>query len=308
MVIIFQHFVGGQPTKEYPCPFSADPYAGKRVERFRKAPTKRAAPTSSESFPSKLCKVDYNSDLTILQDDSAENSLSEIRTNHTEQETRAESGNNEGEQDTHVPSLNTNPEDSEYDVECNVCHNKPVLTPKQRKGLRRKDFISMTEENDKSCFQFTGVPSVSLLKRIFSWLKPATKKLKLWNGKKKLCNTGKFGGRKRKALSLYEEYILTLVRIRRGYDVVILAYQFGVTTSQVVRVVTSWINFLAKCFKPLIKWPTTETVKGNLPSTFKDFPRTKVIIDCTEIYVEKAFRPSAQRSTWSSYKHNNTFK
>ena len=27
-----------------------------------------------------------------------------------------------------------------------------------------------------------------------------------------------------------------------------------------------------------------------------------------EIFVEKAFRPSAQRATWSSYKHSNTFK
>jgi len=89
---------------------------------------------------------------------------------------------------------------------------------------------------------------------------------------------------------------------------VLLAYQFRVTTSHVVRVVTAWINFLAKCFKPLIKWPSTETVKGNLPASFKALPRTKVIIDCTEIYVEKAFRPSAQRSTWSNYKHANTFK
>ena len=93
---------------------------------------------------------------------------------------------------------------------------------------------------------------------------------------------------------MFEEYILTLVRIRRGYDDVLLAYQFGVTTSHVIRVVTAWINFLAKCFKPLIKWHSTETVKGNVHASFKSFRRTKVIIDCTEIYEEKAFRPTAQ--------------
>lgn len=51
-----------------------------------------------------------------------------------------------------------------------------------------------------------------------------------------------------------------------------------------------------------------DVVKANLPQSFKCFPKTRVIIDCTEIYVEKAFRPAAQRATWSSYKHANTFK
>ena len=89
-------------------------------------------------------------------------------------------------------------------------------------------------------FLIYGVSSASLLKKICEWLKPATKNLKLWDGKKKLYTGGKSGGRKRRALSLFEEYILTLVRIRRGYDDVLLAYQFGVTTSHVIRVVTAW--------------------------------------------------------------------
>ena len=43
---------------------------------------------------------------------------------------------------------------------------------------------------------------------------------------------------------------------------------------------------------------------------FAGFPSTRVIIDCTEIFIEKAFRLSAQRATWSSYncKNSNTFK
>ena len=168
--------------------------------------------------------------------------------------------------------------------------------------------MNMIQENDKSCFQFTGIPSVKLLQQIFHWIKLATKKLKLWDGKKKLHAEGKSFRRKRKAMTLLEEFVLTLVRIRRGYDVALLVYQFGITTSQVVRVATAWINFLAKCFKPLIKWPTKDNVKGNLPASFNSFPRTKVIIDCTEIYVEKAFRPTAQRATWSTCKHSNTFK
>ena len=40
----------------------------------------------------------------------------------------------------------------------------------------------------------------------------------------------------------------------------------------------------------------------------REFPNTRCIIDCSEIYVEKPFRPKARRTTWSNYKHANTFK
>ena len=207
----------------------------------------------------------------------------------------------EGEQNEQV-------EPEHFDLQCDNCGHKLKLNLKQRKRLRREGFIQMVTESDASCFQYTGVPSVALLKHIFSWLKPAAEKIKLWDGKKKQYTTGKSGARKRKALTLFEEFVLTLVRIRRGYDVVLLSFLFGITTSQVGRVVPAWVNFLAKCLRPLIKWPSRKHVQENLPKSFTEFPRTRVIIDCTEIFVEKAFRPSAQRATWSSYKHSNTFK
>ena len=38
------------------------------------------------------------------------------------------------------------------------------------------------------------------------------------------------------------------------------------------------------------------------------FPLVRIIIDCTEIYIEKPTTPSAQRATWSNYKQHNTIK
>lgn len=54
--------------------------------------------------------------------------------------------------------------------------------------------------------------------------------------------------------------------------------------------------------------PTKEIVKSNLPSTFTNYPRTRAIIDCTEYFIQKSLRPSAQKATWSTYKHSNTLK
>ena len=49
-------------------------------------------------------------------------------------------------------------------------------------------------------------------------------------------------------------------------------------------------------------------VKGNLPPSFTKFPNTRVIIDATELFIEKPTRPKAQKLKWSTYKHANTLK
>lgn len=114
-------------------------------------------------------------------------------------------------------------------------------------------------------------------------------------------------GPKRK-LSIKEEFVLTLTRIRRGFDVEVLGDIFGVRPSVVSRIFTTWINFLYLELNFLIAWPTREQITTNLPKSFKHFPKTRSIIDCTEFFIKKPSLPSSQRVTWSQYKHHNTFK
>lgn len=114
-------------------------------------------------------------------------------------------------------------------------------------------------------------------------------------------------GPKRK-LSIKEEFVLTLTRIRRGFDVEVLGDIFGVHSSVVSRIFTTWINFLYLELNFLISWPTREQITTNLPKCFKHFPKTRSIIDCTEFFIQKPSLPSSQRVTWSQYKHHNTFK
>lgn len=113
-------------------------------------------------------------------------------------------------------------------------------------------------------------------------------------------------GSKRK-LSIKEEFVLTLTRIRKGFDVEVLGDIFGVH-SVVSRIFTTWINFLYLELNVLISWPTREQITTNLPKCFKHFPKTRSIIDCTELFIQKPSIPSSQRVTWSQYKHLNTFK
>ncbi len=173
-----------------------------------------------------------------------------------------------------------------------------------------QDFVDHVMKNDANCFRYTGFPTIKHLKDTFEWLEPAAKKLRLWSAKraKRKNKNVSSRGPARKKLELFQEYLLTLIRIRRGYDVEHAAYLFQVSPGHVSAIFITWVNFLAKCLLPLLKWPSKEVNSGNLPNSFKDYPKTRVVIDCTEFFIEKPFRPNAQRSTWSNYKHANTFK
>ena len=45
-----------------------------------------------------------------------------------------------------------------------------------------------------------------------------------------------------------------------------------------------------------------------MPDQFRLYPTTRIILDCTELYVEVPSSMLAQSQTWSNYKHHNTFK
>lgn len=83
---------------------------------------------------------------------------------------------------------------------------------------------------------------------------------------------------------------------------------FAISSTTVSRIFTTWITFLYHHLQFMIRWPSKEQVRLKLPKCFKYFPNTRVVIDCTEFYVQKPSLPSAQRITWSNYKHQNTFK
>ena len=59
----------------------------------------------------------------------------------------------------------------------------------------------------------------------------------------------------------------------------------------------------------LIKWPDRETLRETMPSSFrKCFSKCCVIIDCTEVFIERPSDLLARAQVWSNYKHHSTFK
>ena len=149
---------------------------------------------------------------------------------------------------------------------------------------------------------------------IFNNLLQAAGKLNYWNGKDSLKikpyiddeNQHKPGPKRK--MRLIDEYFMVFMRLRLGLLERDLAERFRVSVSTVSRVLITWYNLLAGHLKDLIVWPSKELIIANMPQCFKNFPNTRIIIDCTEFFIPTPSSLVNQSITYSSYKSHNTFK
>lgn len=87
-----------------------------------------------------------------------------------------------------------------------------------------------------------------------------------------------------------------------------LGHRFAISQATVSRILTTWINLLYLQFKQVPIWAPKCLIVSNMPDIFKQkYPRTRVIIDATEIFVEQPALPELQQLTFSNYKNHNTY-
>ncbi|XP_065900149.1 uncharacterized protein [Dysidea avara] len=110
-------------------------------------------------------------------------------------------------------------------------------------------------------------------------------------------------------LSPINEFFLTLCRLRQGFPEQDLAVRFQISQPSVSRILVTLINFLYVKFKEVPIWPCRKLVDEYMPACFHTmYPKTRCIIDATEIFIQMPSNPTAQQLTFSSYKNHNTLK
>ena len=88
-----------------------------------------------------------------------------------------------------------------------------------------------------------------------------------------------------------------------------LAYRFGVSVGLVTSILYTWIRVMSLEFRGLIKWADRSAVMRYRPDGFrKYFPKCRVIIDCTEVFIETPSSLELAAICWSQYKHHYTIK
>lgn len=179
-------------------------------------------------------------------------------------------------------------------------------------------FTQLTRESDVKFY--TGFKSTDMFKLIFTFLSIKAINMRYWKGKKQTqletkgtdpyLKPGDYNrpGPDRK-LTLEQEFLLVMMRLRVGLLVPDLAFRFNVCTGLVSSVFTTWIKLMRKELSWLIIWPTRQDTRKSLPECFKKwFPKVRCIIDCTEFFIETPSSLDVQAMCWSEYKHHCTIK
>ena len=114
-------------------------------------------------------------------------------------------------------------------------------------------------------------------------------------------------GPKRK-LSMEDELLMTLMKLRQNLNHDVLACLFNVSVSLVSIIVTTWTILLAKELAPLIHWPSETQLMQYYPECFSKYGKVTAIIDCTEVQTERPSLDSANSILYSNYKGRHTYK
>ncbi|XP_065671815.1 uncharacterized protein LOC136089687 [Hydra vulgaris] len=162
---------------------------------------------------------------------------------------------------------------------------------------------------------YTGLSTITLFESLFLLIKPYLPNLFYWSGPKRFTNSKNKKKhalmKKSKKLSQRDEFLLVLMRLRLGLLNQDLADRFGISPALCSRTFTTWIKMLSQVLgKALVVWLPRESIRSNLPPVLvkAGYQKCRVILDCAEVFIERSKSLDKQSSTWSDYKHHNTFK
>ncbi|GFU90355.1 uncharacterized protein TNCV_4947371 [Trichonephila clavipes] len=106
-----------------------------------------------------------------------------------------------------------------------------------------------------------------------------------------------------------DRYFLFLVKLRTGISNEFLAILFGISDSTVSRDFNFVTDVLYEKLKLQDVFPSKDQVIRYMPPPFRMYCKNvRIIVDCTEIEVQKPSSPMEQQMTFSRYKNANTFK
>jgi len=110
-------------------------------------------------------------------------------------------------------------------------------------------------------------------------------------------------------MPLQDQLLLTLMKLRLNFEFQHLGNLFNMTQQDAGAVFRSWINYMFFKFGSVSIWPDREVLIQHMPEQLrKDYPTTFVILDGTELKVERPSSLRTQSMCYSDYKSATTLK
>jgi hypothetical protein len=143
--------------------------------------------------------------------------------------------------------------------------NEVSPSAKRYPAAEKREYFIEQATCPKNCYRYTGLtrPKLDL---IFSLVEQKSNSMSYWRG---CIDTIKPSGslekkekkKRKRVLTKWEEFVLTLVRLRKGFDIHFLADTFSISAGQVSRVFNTWIIFLSEELTFLVPWPSQSEIK-----------------------------------------------
>ena len=108
--------------------------------------------------------------------------------------------------------------------------------------------------------------------------------------------------------NIRKRIVLTLMRLKVGLSLTCLAVLFRCDRSHCSKMFSSTIVALADVLREVVDWPSKDEIRNWMPKSFRNFLKTRVILDCAEVPVEKPQCLICRVRTYSHYYGEHTLK
>jgi len=157
--------------------------------------------------------------------------------------------------------------------------------------------IEQFKNNPSIIHDYTGLKNYSRFCMVLNTLGPAAYQLSYMYGHPP------------SSISVENQFFLVLIKLRKHHTNFELSTLFSISESQCYNIFFTWVRFMSLQWKRLPIWCSRDLVQFYSPLGFSaEYPTTRVIVDGTECPVQKPSFPTAQQSTFSTYKNRNTVK
>ncbi|XP_046601942.1 uncharacterized protein LOC124295563 [Neodiprion lecontei] len=110
-------------------------------------------------------------------------------------------------------------------------------------------------------------------------------------------------------MHLRNKVIMTFIKLKHNLSYAILTVLFKYSSASHCRkIILQMIDMLYVCLKDGIPFPDKDEISQNLPICFNGFRNVRIVLDCTEISIQKPKSLCCQQATYSRYKSTYTIK
>eukprot|EP00904_Undaria_pinnatifida_P003201 jgi/Undpi1/12882/HiC_scaffold_7.g02548.m1 len=182
------------------------------------------------------------------------------------------------------------------------------------KCLQGIDHTILVGNNKTAVISLTGLRSHASLEKLFIFLDEdgAAQNLTFYDGGRELSvkNDGSRVAQRKKTFRGINGLFFVLFILRTSTPVAVTSALFGRNQTTEGRVFSTWLNFLARSFRPLVRLPLLAEVTATAPLNFKRSELSEVVcvLDATELEVERSWNKDAGYALYSPYRGKPTGK